>query len=176
MNFARVAVFSIFITSPVYAGEYVLMQPSDAEALVEQCTRDTPAIEGSWQPSMADIEELEANIGKLKDIEATGCCGSGLLKGNPADYNRQYAGVIINGEQRIYINAVPGRSIQHDPAIFSPRGILRIHVLLCRHGHRLYLRSLFSSPGALPVIELAGGAGHTGRLGRYGRNRRFDVS
>ena len=108
MNFARVAVFSIFITSPVYAGEYVLMQPSDAEALVEQCTRDTPAIEGSWQPSMADIEELEANIGKLKDIEATGCCGSGLLKGNPADYNRQYAGVIINGEQRIYINAVPG--------------------------------------------------------------------
>lgn len=104
----RIWLVSFLIIPAAQAGEYVLMQPSDAEALVEQCTRDTPAIEGSWQPSAADIVALEANLAKLTELNATACCVPGKLKGDPADYYRQYAGVIINGEKRIYINSVPG--------------------------------------------------------------------
>ena len=102
----KIAFIILLVTSPIYAGEYVLMDQSDSQALVEQCSRDAPEIEGSWSPSKAEIEELEANLQKLKEIDATGCCGSGKLEGDPTHYYRQYVGIIFKGKKYIYINSI----------------------------------------------------------------------
>jgi hypothetical protein len=74
--------------------------------LVQQCSRDAPAIQGAWVPSEKDIKELEGNLHKLIAMEATGCCGRGKLENKPSEYYRQYVGIVVEGEKLIYINAV----------------------------------------------------------------------
>ncbi|OZG75037.1 hypothetical protein BTA51_01145 [Hahella sp. CCB-MM4] len=119
-------IFLIFLvmTPLVYAGEYVLMPQSAVQAMLSQCSRSAPKIEGSWDPTDEDIAGLEANLLKLKDVEATECCGRGKLESNPEDCFRQYVGVVIEGTRFIYINSVSDNwfGSKHVPQIVCDGG------------------------------------------------------
>ncbi len=119
-----IVIIILFFTPLAYAGEYVLISQPDSQELVEQCSRDAPVIEGTWSPTKAEIEELEADLHKLKEIDATGCCGSGKLDGDPTDYYRQYAGIIVKGKKYIYINSVPDEwhGSKHKPQVVCDGG------------------------------------------------------
>jgi hypothetical protein len=120
----RIAFMMLMMVTTVFAGEYVVIQQAHSKALVEQCSRSTVPIEGSWNLTEAYVKALEANIHKLKELESHKCCGSGRLESKPEDYYRQYVGVIINGNKVIYINAISGgwRGSKYDPQIVCDGG------------------------------------------------------
>lgn len=98
---------SLLFFTYLEAGDFVSLPKSMAKAVLGQCSRSSPEFEGSWELKESDIEDLEANLFKLKKIEATGCCRGGKLELDPSRYFRQYAGIVIKGKKFIYINALP---------------------------------------------------------------------
>ena len=71
-----------------------------------QCSRDYPqAIQGTWIVTQEVVASLEANFDKLEELPSEGCCRAGTRIGNPSSWNRQYAGIVIDGKPLVYINA-----------------------------------------------------------------------
>jgi hypothetical protein len=93
--------------------------------LLHQCSRSTPAnIKKFWQPDTLVTRELEANLDKLLDLKAEGCCVSGYSLAMPgkthtAEFGLQYAGIIIKGRRYIYINAFPYAATNFDGTKFD---------------------------------------------------------
>lgn len=80
--------------------------------LARPCSRETPKAEGFWTPTSAEIAQLEADLGKLLDVRSEVCCvsGSSLTAKDIETSYRQYAGLMVNGQRLIYINAFPAAS------------------------------------------------------------------
>jgi uncharacterized protein len=77
-----------------------ILSTEAAPAALHQCSRPTPdGVEGFWQPSADDVARLER---ALRAFLATSADARdvGALDG----YTRQYAGVVVRGERRIYGN------------------------------------------------------------------------
>lgn len=85
-----------------------------ADRLARQCSRKSPGpVTGTWTPGKAMIADLEFALGeqleqKLKAIPDAAAA--------PQDYYRQYAGLLIDGRQVIYINGVHNSVIDRDLA------------------------------------------------------------
>jgi hypothetical protein len=62
------------------------------------------ANQGSWRPTKADIDGLEANLSKVSALTAEGW-PSNVHIDHPKQYFRQYVAVIRGGQRRIYVNA-----------------------------------------------------------------------
>jgi hypothetical protein len=74
--------------------------------LLEQCSRSTPTnVSGFWEPTMAQIEELETHL--VAYLAARAKSGEAMPPG--IAYHRQYVGIISDGARRIYGNFYPGR-------------------------------------------------------------------
>lgn len=65
--------------------------------ILEQCTRQVPEADGYWTPSKKLARQLENDLPKIEDSTA------GEI--DVSDYTYQYAGVVIEGKQLVYVNA-----------------------------------------------------------------------
>ena len=109
--------FVLLVVSPVFAGGYEVLPESEAPMILKQCSREVPVVEGTWLPPLPVLEDLEANLYKLEELESVACCGYGRLEKKVDEYFRQYAGIITGGEQLVYINASPGGGQNSKPVI-----------------------------------------------------------
>ncbi|AZR22613.1 hypothetical protein [Xanthomonas vasicola] len=78
---------------------WIITRQGVAEQVLQTCSRDSPAkhpgqISGYWAPSHQQVEQLEARQDALTPTIA-----------QPRAFDRQYVGVVIQGQQLIYINA-----------------------------------------------------------------------
>lgn len=89
---------------------------------------------GSWEPSTADIEGLEAGLKRVSLLKITGWPGSNLRIEHPERYLRQYIGVTHRKQHRIYINA-----FCDDP----PPSDWRVHLYTVIDGATCYWQALY---------------------------------
>jgi hypothetical protein len=59
---------------------------------------------GSWMPSQADIEGLEANLSQISALAETGWKSTRHIE-TPDRYYRQYIGATVHRKRLIYVNA-----------------------------------------------------------------------
>jgi hypothetical protein len=84
----------------------IMTNLGQARSLTTQCVRAPITIEGVWQPTPADIAQLETVLGEVlsEKLRASPPMGLAVV---PQGYYRQYAGVFLEGfqeKQFIYIN------------------------------------------------------------------------
>ncbi|QJD67503.1 hypothetical protein HG421_07040 [Xanthomonas campestris pv. badrii] len=96
---------------------WIISRQSIAEQVLDTCSRDSPArqpgrISGYWAPSQQQIELLESRQDALTPTIA-----------EPREYDRQYVGVVIQGQQLIYINAF---KLPDDPPVKPAREAIRV--------------------------------------------------
>jgi hypothetical protein len=88
----------------VRADQGAVLKGAEGRSLFDQCTRPVPQIrEGYWDPSPADIRQLEADLAAWLRTHK--------LPESPEPIQqswRQYAGFIRVGRRLIYVNAFPG--------------------------------------------------------------------
>lgn len=75
------------------------------------CTRPAPVVEGGWQMSAEDARQADsAVLGLEVPCMFYGNDGkNSLVSLDPAQYFRQYVGVIYRGKRMVYINATRGK-------------------------------------------------------------------
>jgi hypothetical protein len=59
---------------------------------------------GTWQPTKADLDGLEANLSQISGLKADGWNASVHID-HPEQYFRQYVAIIRAGRMTIYVNA-----------------------------------------------------------------------
>ena len=102
-----ILVTSGFTQDNYYKPKYsTTLESSKGEQILKQCSRETPKnISSYWTPTQNDIERLEAQFMKVKDIKANACC---LINGTIRtldNFGFQYIGVTIKKKKYIYLNA-----------------------------------------------------------------------
>ncbi|APO93663.1 hypothetical protein [Xanthomonas vesicatoria] len=96
---------------------WIITRQSVAEQVLDTCSRDSPArhpgqITGYWEPSHQQIEQLESRQDALTPTIA-----------EPREFDRQYVGVVIQGQQLIYINAF---RLPNDPPVKPAREAIKV--------------------------------------------------
>lgn len=79
----------------------VVLNATQGEDLMKQCSRSTPEVKKFWNLSNTDSELLEQNFNKLLSIRSKD--GNRII--NLRNYGYQYLGVTIGKKDYIYINA-----------------------------------------------------------------------
>jgi hypothetical protein len=88
------------------AKPYVLLPESAANEVSILCSREVPKVDGSWRPTAADLQGLEARLSQISKLKSNeGMAGITIV--NPEQYTRQYVAVVVAGRKLIYINAFP---------------------------------------------------------------------
>jgi hypothetical protein len=123
-------------TSYSQVEEYVLLDSSQAIKAVSQCSRWSPKIGGSWNPSIDCIKTLELHLSAIESLKSDSSrmppnCEYEHIH-NPEKYIRQYVGVIVDDHRYIYINAFPRYIIdEFKKSTFSWRNV---PVVICDGG------------------------------------------
>lgn len=85
---------------------FVLLPPRESNTLAEEFPRKGPErIDGSWQPTIAQIQTLETNLSRISDLTSDDNPNAQKID-HPDRYFRQYVAVVRAGERLIYINAL----------------------------------------------------------------------
>ena len=82
--------------------EYVLLPASEGVAYAKVLTGGSKAKVQSWEPTVADIEGLEANLAQIPSLLEN---GQNRHIDDPHRYHRQYVAFTQDGTQKIYVNA-----------------------------------------------------------------------
>lgn len=104
-----------FASRPVEPGRFAILPEQEAQALVRQCSRSAPGIEGTWSVTDEDASSLEHDLPKLRRFKANRCCFMGGRIHDLDSYLRQYVGVTIGGRRYIYINAFTAGPLDDRP-------------------------------------------------------------
>ncbi|MBB3856467.1 hypothetical protein FHY29_001840 [Xanthomonas arboricola] len=96
---------------------WVITRQGIAEQVLDTCSRDSPArhpdqVTGYWTPSQQQIEQLESRQDALTPTIP-----------EPRDFDRQYVGVVVQGQQLIYINAF---KLPNDPPVKPAKEAIRV--------------------------------------------------
>ena len=75
------------------------------ETVLEQPTRKVPRIEGTWNPTLKLARQLEIDLPQLNGSTAKKLPGAENWVLDVSGYTYQYAGVIVDGKELVYINA-----------------------------------------------------------------------
>ena len=102
-------------TLVIIPNQSALLDSTKAVELVSTCSRYSPQIEGSWNPSGKQIKKMESQLYKIGEIISDNCCFTGEQVGNVNYFYRQYVGVIIEDQKYIYINAFPSGEFENWP-------------------------------------------------------------
>jgi hypothetical protein len=82
-----------------------LLPVSQAKALAEQCSRDSPRdYTDTWIPTTEQIRDMESKLGDISKLKAE-CCIQGETIRNPERWYLQYVGLVWHGKKIIYISA-----------------------------------------------------------------------
>jgi hypothetical protein len=86
----------------------VVLAEHYARELRHLCSRPgIPEFQGTWTPSVDEVEVMESRFRKLQRVRAKLCCIVGAYVGDVNDFYRQYIGVVAMGKRYIYVNAYP---------------------------------------------------------------------
>jgi hypothetical protein len=86
----------------------VVMPASAAPQLRHLCSRSgPPPFESVWEPSAADVRDMEARLSDLAQLKSKQWIG-GIQIEHPERHLRQYFGLVVGGRKVIYINASCG--------------------------------------------------------------------
>jgi hypothetical protein len=104
-----------------------LLPASEAKSVTNQCSRPSPdKFSDTWQPSQAEIKEMESRFSQIKKLRVKKCCIQGAQVEDPEEYYMQYVGIIVGGEKLIYINAFadsnPGEMWKQNAVIICDGG------------------------------------------------------
>ena len=108
-----------------------LLSGRQALALTRPCSRPPPGpVSGQWTPSARDLDAF--------DMPLTDVLGGQLARANvtaaPRDYDRQYAGLIINGRRVIYVNGVNRDIAERQSDLAHPVDWRNEAIILCDGG------------------------------------------
>ncbi|PPU98276.1 hypothetical protein XpopCFBP1817_04150 [Xanthomonas populi] len=122
---------------------WIITRQSVAEQILDTCSRDSPArhpgqISDYWAPSLQQIELLESRQDALTPSIA-----------EPRDFDRQYVGVVIQGQQLIYINAF---KLPNDPPVKPALEAIRV----CDGGSTFWGALYDPQTGAFSQIAING--------------------
>jgi len=85
---------------------YAVMPTSALSKMMHQCSRRAPRAMDAWNPNDDVIAQLEHHLPQLSQQ----AIALGLLPANMGESDasfRQYQGIVVNGHQFVYINAMP---------------------------------------------------------------------
>ena len=83
----------------------VLLPAHEAKAVSDLYSQErAEKIKGSWNPTKADLDGLEANLSEISEMKIYGW-DSKIHIDHPAQYYRQYIAVLVAGKRMIFINA-----------------------------------------------------------------------
>lgn len=97
-------VAAVRTSPPVPARGHVLLPGSELNPYVQYYLVNPRAGVQGWQPSQADIDDLEANLDQISSLKERGGNPSRRIE-SPDQYFRQYLGVLISDKKRIFVNA-----------------------------------------------------------------------
>jgi hypothetical protein len=127
----------------------VLLPESEAKAVAAMYPKSGPSrITGTWEPTNADIDGLEANLHQISGLSLKGKLPWIQIE-HPENYFRQYIGVLQAGNKRIYINAFCGFNGNQPPS--SP--VWRNRLFIISDGGSCAWQSLYD-PSSKKFIEL----------------------
>ena len=97
------ALMALAMAAPAQSQKpYTILPGSEAKETTKLCSRDGIAkIDGGWQPSDADIQTAESHLTQLSQPTS-----DRQPVQSPANYFRQYVGVVVSGRKLIYLNAI----------------------------------------------------------------------
>lgn len=111
-----------------------ILTAAKGERLGKQCSRPSPGpITGTWSPSKTQISDLEFALGEQIERELKAIPRPGAT---PQGYYRQYAGLLIGGQQIIYVNGVQDSVVERDEGAGRPKRGLWTNepVMICDGG------------------------------------------
>jgi hypothetical protein len=94
----------------------VILSVEQAANVLQQCSRSSSTLDGTWTVTPKDVELLEQDLLRLNGMKARGCCIMGWRLENVDSYLRQYVGIVVEGRRYIYINAFPVDTFDDWPA------------------------------------------------------------
>jgi len=87
---------------------FVLLPAHEAKAVSDRYSRErSERINGSWQPTKADLDGLEKSLPQISKLEIFGW-DSRVHIDRPEQYFRQYVAVLVSGKRKIFVNAFCG--------------------------------------------------------------------
>ena len=84
--------------------EYVLLPPSEVTTYAKVFSGDPKAEVQSWEPTVADIEGLEANLPQISSLTESKSDSRRHID-DPRSYIRQYVAIMQAGKPQIFVNA-----------------------------------------------------------------------
>jgi hypothetical protein len=83
----------------------VLLPADQAKVVSGQYSRDrSEKINGSWSPTEANLDTLDANISQISNMKIYGW-DSRIHIDHPEQYFRQYIAVLVDDKEKIFVNA-----------------------------------------------------------------------
>jgi hypothetical protein len=83
----------------------VLLPAREAKAVSKWYSKDrAEKIDGTWEPSKTDLDELEANLSQISTLNIYGWDLRIHIE-HPEQYFRQYIAVKVSGQNRIFVNS-----------------------------------------------------------------------
>ena len=84
---------------------FVVLSGRTAHKVTHFCSREgLPSVTGSWRPTTAQIDLLEARLIDISRLTSNGEV-TGVRISQPAHYHRQYVPVLVGKHELIYVNA-----------------------------------------------------------------------
>ncbi|MFT3728408.1 MAG: hypothetical protein QM759_11345 [Terricaulis sp.] len=89
-----------------------VLSGAEALKLTHQCSRASPGpVSGQWTPSADDLDAFDV---PLTDVLRGQLLRAGVTAA-PRDYDRQFAGFIVNGRRVIYVNGFNRSTTDNQP-------------------------------------------------------------
>ncbi len=85
--------------------DFALLPETEATAYANLIGSDSKTKVQSWEPTVGDIEGLEANLSQIPALMANGEKPSRHID-DPHQYVRQYLAIVQDGKPRIFVNAL----------------------------------------------------------------------
>ena len=93
-------------------GGFTVLTGEEAVEVLNQCSHYAPQPQGLWQPSKAQIAELERRLPAWLARQSR-------RPWHKVRYFRQYVGVVHEGHRYIYLNAFPADSVRENVQLFA---------------------------------------------------------
>jgi hypothetical protein len=118
-----------------FTPDFALLPENEAVAYSKLFGENSKTKVESWEPTVADIEGLEANLPQISALRESGSGPSRHID-DPHRYLRQYLAIVQDGKPRIFVNALC--TINADDS-----KLWRKHLELASDGGTCFWRALY---------------------------------